>query len=83
MTMAERYLGELDMINRRYSYAGFNSNTDISSKTRNGYVDRQTDELNRLDEKYGVKKTVLEKRGILKNVRYEFADGSTHEVKWF
>lgn len=83
MTMAEQYLNELEAMDKRHSMAPWLRNTNISESTRNAYLEQQTAEKEKLRQKYGLKEIVLETKGILKNVRYEFPDGSIHIVKMF
>jgi len=81
--MAEQYLNELEAMDKRHSMAPWLKNTNISEDTRNKYLEQQTAEKEKLLKKYDVKEIVLETKGILKNVRYEFPDGSSFESKLF
>jgi hypothetical protein len=83
MTMAEHYMKELEAMTDRQSRAAWITNTELSQSTRDHYLDLQTRELNELDAKYQIKRVVLETRGILKNERYDFPDGSSYIAKMF
>lgn len=80
MTMAKSYMRELGALLERQSKAAWKANTEIDQTTRNHYLEMEMKEVGDLIKKYNINIVVLKKRGILKNERYEFPDGSSFET---
>jgi len=83
MTQAQMYMKELETLNKRSSQALVFSNPNVSQHTRNTALKQYESQLEQLGKRYGLKEVKTETNGILTNYKYEFADGSVHEVKWF
>lgn len=83
MTQAQMYMMELEALNKRNAQASVFSNPNVSQHTRNAALKQYESQLEKLGKKYGLKEVKTKTNGILTNYRYEFSDGSVHEVKWF
>ena len=83
MTYADRYFNELEQLRNRNAQASYNKNVGISPETRDKYLHEEMLDMEKIGAKYGITETVLETKGILKNIRYDFSDGSSKEIKWF
>jgi len=78
MAYADAYFKEFEALDRMHSQAQvFRSN--VSEHTKKAVLAQQEAQIERLGQKYGLKKIVTKTNGILSNYRYEFADGSYRE----
>lgn len=83
MNYSQLYFKQLEKLDEMAGQAKVFSNPKVSENTRNVVLDNYERKAEKLGQKYGLKKTLIEEKGILKNYKYEFADGSSYVNEWF